>query len=203
MNKKRKSLIIGLFSVASLTGASKLISFPDEKLTSGSLTSSELKRNSEKKISAKSIAELEKGGERIGKNKLPHKKHQIIEKVIKNGISRMGTLYLYGGITEKGFDCSGFVHYAFSKVNINVPHSSKMLAETGQPIKRKETRKGDILIFTGTNPSDRSPGHVGIVISKAGEAIKFVHSSSNGGVKISQVEGTNYEKRFLETRRVL
>jgi len=85
-----------------------------------------------------------------------------------------------------------------------VPHSSTLLAEVGKPVKRRESRKGDIVIFTGTNAADRSPGHVGIVISKAGDAvIRFVHASSNGGVKISQVEGTNYERRFLEIRRVL
>ena len=39
--------------------------------------------------------------------------------------------------------------------------------EAGKKVKLHETRKGDILIFTGTNPSDRTPGHVGIVISQA------------------------------------
>jgi len=95
------------------------------------------------------------------------------------------------------------VQYAFKKFNISVPRSSTELADAGRKVKLHETRKGDILIFTGTNPDDRTPGHVGIVISQAGEPIEFVHSSSNGGVKISQVDGTNYERRFLETRRVL
>lgn len=137
-------------------------------------------------------------------HKLSPQKHLLLDQIIKSGLNKIGTPYVFGGHSEKGFDCSGFVHYIFGRFNINVPHSSTLLAEAGKPVKRKEFRKGDILIFTGTNSADRRPGHVGIIISKAGDAvIKFVHASSNGGVKISQVEGTNYERRFLEIRRVL
>jgi len=51
------------------------------------------------------------------------------------------------------------------------------------------------------------PGHAGIVITRPGEVpMRFVHASSarrESGVKISQVEGTDYERRFMQVRRVL
>lgn len=131
------------------------------------------------------------------------KRHTLTERLISFGITKIGTPYVYGGTSENGFDCSGFVNYAFARVGIQVPRSSELLSKAGKPILRQQARKGDILIFTGTNPKERTPGHVGIVISKRGEPIAFVHASSNGGVKISEVEGTNYERRFLEVRRVL
>ncbi|KAA9345681.1 C40 family peptidase [Adhaeribacter soli] len=131
------------------------------------------------------------------------KKHHLVEDLIAFGMKKIGTPYRFGGSSEKGFDCSGFVNYAFSKVGINVPRSSELLSKAGKPVLRTQVRRGDILIFTGTNSKKRTPGHVGIVISKNEGTISFVHASSNGGVKISEVEGTNYERRFLEVRRVL
>lgn len=78
-----------------------------------------------------------------------------------------------------------------------------MQAEEGREVPREQAKPGDLVIFTGTNPDLRRPGHVGIVISQPGDTISFVHSSSNGGVKVSQVEGSRYNLRFLEVRRVL
>ncbi len=65
---------------------------------------------------------------------------------------------------------------------------------------------GDVIVFTGTNMKDRSAGHVGIIISNAGENLQFIHSSSNKthpGIKISSyTESPNYKKRFLKIVRI-
>ncbi|MFD1188790.1 C40 family peptidase [Pontibacter rugosus] len=117
--------------------------------------------------------------------------------------SFLGTPYIYAGMSKTGFDCSGFTTFIFDKYNFKIPHSSRLQAQEGQQVLRAKSRPGDLVIFTGTNPSVRRPGHVGIVISEPGDTIEFVHASSNGGVKISKVEGTRYDTRFLEVRRVL
>src|SRR5688572_2489206 len=204
MIKQGKTIIIGLSSIITVAAGAKLVSFPDEKLSTDSLRKISINKPASEKPETKNLLAKTTGKEVKKKRQLlsPERK-ALINKIIKNGLSRIGTPYIYGGTTERGFDCSGFVQYAFKKFNISVPRSSTELADAGRKVKLHETRKGDILIFTGTNPDDRTPGHVGIVISQAGEPIEFVHSSSNGGVKISQVDGTNYERRFLETRRVL
>lgn len=129
---------------------------------------------------------------------------QVAEKMISIGKSLIGTRYFYTGKTPKGFDCSGFTHYIFKQVGIELSPASKEQIYAGKKVALKEVRKGDLLVFTGTNLSVRTPGHVGIVITEAGQTpVKFVHSSSNGGVKISQVEGTRYADRLLQVRRLL
>lgn len=66
---------------------------------------------------------------------------------------------------------------------------------------------GDVIVFTGTNARNRNPGHVGIVISKKGEELKFIHSSSgkkHGGVVISSfTESPYYLKRYLKVVRIV
>ena len=128
---------------------------------------------------------------------------ELANALIHAGLNKIGIPYVYGGNSLKGFDCSGFVNHIFGEFNITVPRSSELLANAGKAVAMSKARQGDIVIFTGTNPSIRKPGHVGIVISKTGEPIEFVHASSNGGVKVSKVPGTRYERRILEIRRVL
>jgi cell wall-associated NlpC family hydrolase len=126
-----------------------------------------------------------------------------IDSLLSYAQKLIGQPYVYGDTGEKGFDCSGFTTHVFSKFGITLSRSSTGQATDGQFVPRNEARKGDLIIFTGTNPAIRTPGHVGIILSDPGETISFVHSSSVGGVKISEVETTRYEDRFLQVRRVL
>lgn len=129
------------------------------------------------------------------------------DSVVRFALRQLGKPYCYAGTTpESGFDCSGFLTYVYGNFDVDVPHSSALQYKTGQPVPREQARKGDLVIFTGTAQSSTTPGHAGMVISEPGQPLRFVHSSSSRrdpGVKISQVDGTDYERRFLGVRRVL
>jgi cell wall-associated NlpC family hydrolase len=136
------------------------------------------------------------------KGKLP--RHLLDDSITAYGLKLIGTPYKPAGITcEEGFDCSGFIHHIFGRYGVALPHASALLIKEGTPIPLSEVSKGDLLIFTGPGRLDGKPGHVGVVITDKGQSPEFVHSSSVGGVKISKVEGTGYQKRFLQARRVL
>ncbi|ALJ00372.1 C40 family peptidase [Rufibacter tibetensis] len=125
------------------------------------------------------------------------------DSVVAFALQRYGADYTYGGVTEEGFDCSGFITYVFQQFGMSIPHGTTYQAKLGESVSMQEAKKGDLIVFTGTNLEDRTPGHIGIVITNPPKAIQFVHSSSNGGVKVSEAEGTLYQKRFLDIRRVL
>ncbi|TGD80475.1 C40 family peptidase [Hymenobacter wooponensis] len=129
------------------------------------------------------------------------------DSIVAFAMRQLGTNYCYAGSTpETGFDCSGFVNYVFARYKVPVPHSTALLISIGKGVAREEARRGDIVVFTGTASTSTSPGHAGIVISDPGQPLRFVHSSSarrESGVKVSQVEGTDYERRFMQVRRVL
>jgi cell wall-associated NlpC family hydrolase len=130
------------------------------------------------------------------------------DSVVRFALSHLGTNYCYAGSSPTtGFDCSGFVRFVFGRFEVTMPHSTSQLIEVGRPVPRAQARPGDIVVFTGTAAGSTTPGHAGIVISDLGETpLRFVHSSSarrESGVKISQVEGSGYEQRFMQVRRVL
>jgi cell wall-associated NlpC family hydrolase len=99
------------------------------------------------------------------------------------------------------------VLYVFGHFGVPTPHATALLIDAGRPVPRTQAQPGDIVVFTGTAATSTTPGHAGIVISALGETpLRFVHASSakrESGVKISQVEGTDYERRFMQIRRVL
>ncbi|MGI4865476.1 MAG: C40 family peptidase [Janthinobacterium lividum] len=130
------------------------------------------------------------------------------DSIVRFALAQLGTNYCYAGTSPStGFDCSGFVQYVFTRFRVAVPHATALLIDAGRPVPRAQARPGDIVVFAGTAAGSTTPGHAGIVISALGETpLRFVHASSarrESGVKISQVENSGYEQRFMQVRRVL
>lgn len=120
---------------------------------------------------------------------------------------QLGIKYNYANCNpETGFDCSGFVYYVFNHFKVKVPRSSIDFDNFGRKIPMDSCKIGDVIVFTGTDAARRKPGHVGIIISKPGEELQFIHSSSdkkNSGIKISNYNASdNYKKRYLKIVRV-
>lgn len=117
----------------------------------------------------------------------------------------MGTRYVRGGKSPKGFDCSGFTGYVFRQFGYTLNASSASQATQGVKVSREEAEPGDLLFFTGRNSRSGRVGHVGIVVDnniETGE-ITFIHASISGGIRIDSVSAPYYAKRFLSVRRVL
>ena len=112
----------------------------------------------------------------------------------------LGVPYRYASaIPEKGFDCSGFVHFVFSNFGVNVPHSSKAFKNLGMLVKPEDFKVGDVLVFYGYRNATQI-GHVGIICEAAGMNSKFIHASS-GKVKeviISELNSEMYKRRFFQ-----
>jgi peptidoglycan DL-endopeptidase CwlO len=117
----------------------------------------------------------------------------------------IGVPYKWSGRSPEGFDCSGFVSYVYAHFNITLPRSSVDYKAIGMPVQPDSCRKGDIILFSGTDNNLSRVGHVGIVISNAGKPLQFIHSSSSKnhwGVIISEFKGTGYVDRFVGIRRL-
>lgn len=105
----------------------------------------------------------------------------------------------------KSFDCSGFTYYVYESIHAPSSRSSRAYATLGESIPLDEALPGDCIVFSGTTPNSRTPGHVGIIVERSDDCIEFIHCSSSKkhfGVVITDYYESNYPKRFLDVRRI-
>jgi cell wall-associated NlpC family hydrolase len=90
--------------------------------------------------------------------------------------SQIGTRYRYGGTTPSGgFDCSGFVRYVLSAIQLVMPRTAAQQAELGATIPKDTTRlrPGDLLTFGRGGRVT----HIGIYVGNG----RYVHASPTAG----------------------
>jgi cell wall-associated NlpC family hydrolase len=115
-----------------------------------------------------------------------------------------GIPYKYGSNNPKtGFDCSGFVSYVFNHFGISVPRSSIGFTHLEKEIKLKEAKRGDIILFTGTDSTKRVVGHMGIITSDEGQKHIFIHSTSGKAYSVTKTNlNRYYQGRFVKVIRI-
>jgi cell wall-associated NlpC family hydrolase len=115
-----------------------------------------------------------------------------------------GTKYKYGGTNEEtGFDCSGFVWYVFNHFNIKVPRTSVQFTNAGKEVKITESKRGDIILFTGSDERSRKVGHIGFITANENNKITFLHAASGGGRGVMKSQMSEYfVERFVKVNRI-
>lgn len=123
--------------------------------------------------------------------------------VVNYAKTLIGVRYKYASTDPAvGFDCSGFITYVFKHFDIAVPRSSVEFTNVGKDIVLKDARPGDLILFTGTDSTERVVGHMGIVTDNS-DSLRFIHSTSGKqyGVTITAL-GTYYMRRFVKIVRI-
>ncbi len=110
----------------------------------------------------------------------------------------LGVPYLFGGTTEKGFDCSGLTGAVYRLNGLRLPRSSADQYQTGNPVDLDEARPGDLLFFaTG---GGRRVTHVGLYLGHG----TFIHAPSHGRtICEDRLDEAYYRKTFLGARTYL
>lgn len=104
------------------------------------------------------------------------------------------SVYVFGGgrnaydVANGRFDCSGFVHWAFSQAGISIGSSTDSLKNSGRRVSTSEMRPGD-LVFFNTYKTD---GHVGIYLGGG----KFIGSQSSTGVAVANMSSGYWANTF-------
>jgi cell wall-associated NlpC family hydrolase len=67
--------------------------------------------------------------------------------ILKVAAKYVGTPYVFGGETPRGFDCSGYVAFVFAQFGIALEHSVHTQARMGIKIKPEDAMPGDLVIM--------------------------------------------------------
>jgi cell wall-associated NlpC family hydrolase len=128
-----------------------------------------------------------------------------IDKVITQAQTFIGVPYLFGAKsfeTTKRFDCSSFTQYIYSKQGLKLPRSSRDQALQGIAVSRQMLKPGDLMFFyvPGRFRSNSIIGHVGLYIGNG----QMIHAtpSAPSGVKITSINSSYWQQKFLKARRV-
>lgn len=117
------------------------------------------------------------------------------QQALQVALQQIGRPYRYGGADPDGFDCSGLVWFAFNRVGVQTPRTTRTLWRDVPRIGLEEARAGDLLFFR----IGGKPAHVGLYIG----ASEFVHAPSSGKtVSRASLDSTYYRSRLIAVGRV-
>ncbi len=110
-------------------------------------------------------------------------------------LSMLGTPYVSGGTSPRGFDCSGLVQYSYAQAGIHVPRTARGQFESSEPVPTSAMHAGDALFFrTGW----LRRWHVGIYLGDG----RFVHAPSrSGAVSIATLGDAYWNRHFVRAGR--
>ena len=111
----------------------------------------------------------------------------------------LGTGYVYGGASPRGFDCSGFTMYVYSQHGYSLPHSATSQWQSGlgtRVYSISELQPGDLVFFN--DPSRNAGKACSHAVIYTGDG-QFIHSSSSrsGGVIVSSLTSGYYNTYFV------
>ncbi len=127
----------------------------------------------------------------------------MIDTLLEEAQTYIGTPYRYGGTTRNGIDCSAFVLSVFgASAGVTLPRVAAAQAQQGERVEKEDLQKGDLVFFSHGRGRI---SHVGIVedVTPDGD-IKFIHAATSRGVMISSLTTDRYwAPRFRFAKRIL
>ncbi|MBD5557733.1 MAG: NlpC/P60 family protein [Desulfovibrio sp.] len=118
------------------------------------------------------------------------------QKLLQHARSAIGTPYVLGGSNPGGFDCSGFVLWAYKNVGVKLPRTAREQSVVGESVRNiEDMRAGDIVAFR----HPKRGYHTGIYVGDG----KFIHSPrKRTRVRINSLSDPYFSKTLLGARRV-
>ena len=103
--------------------------------------------------------------------------HNLRDSLVTVARAQLGTRYVLGGTTPRGFDCSGLVRYVMASLKVELPRTAAQQARIGDEVSTDPSRlrPGDLLTFGRRGRSGVS--HIGIYVGQG----RYIHASSVAG----------------------
>jgi cell wall-associated NlpC family hydrolase len=89
----------------------------------------------------------------------------------------VGTPYVYGGTTPRGFDCSGYTRYVWAQLGVSLPRTANQQMNATRRVPRSQAKPGDLVFFV----SGGRAYHVGLYAGSG-----MMYDSPRAGKKLSK-----------------
>jgi cell wall-associated NlpC family hydrolase len=100
----------------------------------------------------------------------------------------LGAVYLWGGMTERGIDCSGLVHMAYRRLGRIVPRDADQQEDAAAEV--DELQPGDLITYADPG---RPADHIAFWLGEG----RILHSTSRDGLGVNE----EMEPESLRVRR--
>jgi cell wall-associated NlpC family hydrolase len=118
--------------------------------------------------------------------------------LVESARGYLGVPYLFGGSTERGFDCSGLTGAVYRLNGLRLPRSSQAQFEAGSPVGVDQARAGDLIFFA--TKGDGRVSHVGLYVGQGA----FIHAPRPGQrIRQDDLSDRYYKRAFLGARTLL
>lgn len=125
----------------------------------------------------------------------PANERDLRENLVKTARGYLGVPYLWGGTTDKGFDCSGLAQGVYRLNGLKLPHSSREQCALGSAVAKENLQLGDLVFFATSGSGQVS--HVGIYIGGGA----FIHAPGRGrSICTEKLSDTYFQKHWVAGR---